>query len=121
MYLAPARRVSPVPNLTFHTFRHPYAGEFLGRCCFKIFPLVYCLRQAKRGSALTCLAFTRGLTTRQCSLYATDCVFARPLSEPLSLGFNAGISPGLRLCIEVLRRQSATERLDPYSDRTYTG
>ena len=33
---------------------------------------------------------------RQYSLYAADCVLARPLTEPLSLGFDAGISPGHR-------------------------
>ena len=33
---------------------------------------------------------------RQYSLYAADCVLARPLAEPLSLGFDAGISPGHR-------------------------
>ena len=39
----------------------------------------------------------------------------------IRLGFNAGFSPGPRICTEGLRRQSATGRLGPYPDRTCTG
>jgi len=77
---------------------------------------------AKKSVArLSFIRFHGKLTTRQCSLYATDCVLARLHSEPLSLGFDAGISPGLWLLASGLRRQSATGRLGPYPDRTFTG
>ena len=83
-------------------------------CISKIFPHVYSLHPQGRGSALLISASRGWLTTRQCSLYATDCVLARLLNEPLSLGFDAGISPGPRRYTEGLRRQSATEQgLDP--------
>src|SRR3984957_12459940 len=95
-HIALSRRVSPVPNQTVYTFRHPYAEEFFVRCRSKIFPHVHgpSPRDTGLGSPFAC--FRRGLTTRQCSLYAADCVLARLLSEPLSLGFNAGISPDPR-------------------------
>ena len=48
------RRVSPVPNQTVCTFRHPYAEEFVARCASKVFPRVHGLRQVSRGSALPC-------------------------------------------------------------------
>src|SRR6266542_1420801 len=53
------------------------------------------------------------LTTRQPSLHAADCRFARPPRE--------GFVSGLRRADFAARRRSATRRLGPYRDRTYTG
>ena len=120
-HIAPTSRVSPVPNETLYTFRHPYADEFIVRCISKIFPHVRGLRQGARGSALICLP-KQG--NNDAAVFALCCGLRTCLAHfqgPLSLGFNAGFSPGPRICTEGLRRQSATGRLGPYPDRTCTG
>jgi len=71
------------------------------------------LRPALRGSAPSCPACAGGITGRQTSLYATDRRFA-------CLPFEGFVS-GLRRRDLARRRRSATRRLGPYRDRTYTG
>jgi hypothetical protein len=75
------------------------------------------LRRLEPGSAPSAPLPRRGCrTTRQPALLAADCMVARLPEE----GFVSGLRRGA-LAPFSIRRRSATRRLDPYRDRTYTG
>src|SRR4051794_17904459 len=81
-------RASPVPVVTFRTFRALYAGEFIAAAIQGLHRF-HGLRPEGRGSALPDPALAGTFTARQASLDATD----RSVAPP-SRAFDAGLRPG---------------------------
>jgi hypothetical protein len=77
---------SPVPVITFRTFRALYAGEFF-TAVIQVLHRFHGLRPEGRGSALPYLACASTFTARQASRHATDRSVAPPRG-PLTLGFD---------------------------------
>jgi len=77
---------SPVPAVTFRTFRAPYAGEFLA-AALQALHRFHGLHPERRGSALPDPALAGTFTARQASRDATDRSVAPP-EGLLTLGFD---------------------------------
>ena len=78
---------SPVPAVTFRTFRALYAEEFLAAALQDLHRF-HGLRPERRGSALPFPALAGTFTARQASLDATDRSVAPPFTGLLTLGFD---------------------------------
>ena len=116
--LAPGpRRVSPVPSLDCPCMPRPLRRRVLGGCASQILTASVAFADL-RPARLPLVPPSPGgcLTTRQTSLHAADCRVARPPEE----GFVSGLRRGDFAPFSI-RRRSATRRLGPYRNRTFTG